>query len=260
MEADRQRTLEQRVVRAAEAALDKRKFVTAIDVLVGLGWLTPIRVDEWRQGRVDYLERVTTVNLSKLSTAMQLRTGGNPRRGNSARARRAGLPRGRGGTGAAARARGGTTGSERPETPGRDRAHDRAALSGLSSGAGRRRRTPHRGTRKRTGRTDGCRARARPERDRAGIGRGRTPRGYALRRATHGGREPRAGARARAIRGRADPRALADSAARHLVGTSSRFEGDGSAPELLRLAKTTSEAHELTSLPRDGFIGPDRTN
>jgi hypothetical protein len=72
MEADRQRTLEQRVVRAAEAALDERKFVTAIDVLVGLGWLTPIRVDEWRQGRVDYLEGVTTVNLSKLSTAMQL--------------------------------------------------------------------------------------------------------------------------------------------------------------------------------------------
>lgn len=51
--------LERRVVKAAEAALAERKYVTPIDVLVGLGWLQPRRVDEWRQGRVDYLERVT---------------------------------------------------------------------------------------------------------------------------------------------------------------------------------------------------------
>jgi hypothetical protein len=62
--------IEHRVVRAAEAALSERKFVTAIDVLVGLGWLEPRRVDEWRQGRVDYLERVTIASLGKISTAM----------------------------------------------------------------------------------------------------------------------------------------------------------------------------------------------
>jgi hypothetical protein len=63
--------IEHRVVRAAEAALSERKFVTAIDVLVGLGWLEPRRVDEWRQGRVDYLERVTIASLGKISTAMR---------------------------------------------------------------------------------------------------------------------------------------------------------------------------------------------
>lgn len=63
--------IERRVVRAAEAALAQRKFVTAIDVLVGIGWLEPRRVDEWRQGRVDYLERVTVANLGKISTAMR---------------------------------------------------------------------------------------------------------------------------------------------------------------------------------------------
>jgi hypothetical protein len=63
--------IERRVARAAEAALAKRKFVTAIDVLVGVGWLEPRRVDEWRQGRVDYLERVTVANLGKISTAMR---------------------------------------------------------------------------------------------------------------------------------------------------------------------------------------------
>lgn len=63
--------IDPRVIRAGEAALQKRKFVTAIDVLVGIGWLEPRRVDQWRQGRVDYLERVTTANLGKISTAMR---------------------------------------------------------------------------------------------------------------------------------------------------------------------------------------------
>ena len=63
--------IDRRVAGAAEAALAKRKFVTAIDVLVGVGWLEPRRVDEWRQGRVDYLERVTVANLGKISTAMR---------------------------------------------------------------------------------------------------------------------------------------------------------------------------------------------
>ena len=64
--------LDRRVVRAAEAALAQRKFVTAIDVLVGLGWLEPRRVDEWRQGRVAYLEVVVSASLGKISTAMKV--------------------------------------------------------------------------------------------------------------------------------------------------------------------------------------------
>jgi hypothetical protein len=64
--------LDQRVVRAAEAALAQRRFVTAIDVLVGLGWLEPRRVDDWRQGRIAYLEATVTANLGKISTAMKV--------------------------------------------------------------------------------------------------------------------------------------------------------------------------------------------
>jgi hypothetical protein len=63
--------IDRRVARAAEGALARRKFVTAIDVLVGVGWLEPRRVDEWRQGRVEYLERVTVAALGKISTAMR---------------------------------------------------------------------------------------------------------------------------------------------------------------------------------------------
>lgn len=62
--------LEERVVKAAVAALADHHFVSVIDVLVGMGWLTTPQVDRWRQGRVDYLERQVAANLSKISTAM----------------------------------------------------------------------------------------------------------------------------------------------------------------------------------------------
>jgi hypothetical protein len=64
--------LEERVARAAQAALDQRGFVTAIDVLMGLGWLAPRRVDEWRQGRVAYLEAAVQAGPDKVSTAVRL--------------------------------------------------------------------------------------------------------------------------------------------------------------------------------------------
>jgi hypothetical protein len=63
--------MEERVARVAEAVLAERGFVTPIDVLVGLGWLQESRVEDWRQGRVAYLERVTVANLSKISRAMR---------------------------------------------------------------------------------------------------------------------------------------------------------------------------------------------
>ncbi|MGH3765959.1 MAG: hypothetical protein ACRDTX_12555 [Pseudonocardiaceae bacterium] len=43
--------LEQRVERAAEAALAEKRYVTAIDVFQGLGWLLPPHLDEWRHAQ-----------------------------------------------------------------------------------------------------------------------------------------------------------------------------------------------------------------
>jgi hypothetical protein len=65
-------SLEKRVVGAAEAALAERSYVAPLDVLVGMGWLAPARVDEWRQGRLPCLERGVQANLTKVSTAMRL--------------------------------------------------------------------------------------------------------------------------------------------------------------------------------------------
>jgi hypothetical protein len=70
--SDRQTRLEERVVRAAEAALSRQQYVSAIDVLCGMGLLLPMHVDSWRKGRVDYLERVIQGNLRKISSSMKI--------------------------------------------------------------------------------------------------------------------------------------------------------------------------------------------
>jgi len=62
--------IEARVRRVAEQALAEQHYIRPVDVLLGLGWLAPTHVDQWRQGRVAYLEGVTQGNLSKISTAM----------------------------------------------------------------------------------------------------------------------------------------------------------------------------------------------
>ena len=72
MNPDNWSRLEQRVVKAAEAALQDQKYVSPTDVLVGIGWLSPSTVAAWRQGRLPYLERGVTVNLHKTSTAMHV--------------------------------------------------------------------------------------------------------------------------------------------------------------------------------------------
>ncbi|CCG03608.1 DUF2293 domain-containing protein [Blastococcus saxobsidens] len=64
-------SIEQRVARAAEAALQDHDYVAAVDVLIGMGWLQPVHRDQWRQGRVPYLERVVQAGLGKTSTAMR---------------------------------------------------------------------------------------------------------------------------------------------------------------------------------------------
>ena len=72
MTHSKSRTLEERVYRAAETALAEHQFVTAIDVLVGVGWLPMSSVNMWRQGRVDCLEAELQVNPNKLLSALKI--------------------------------------------------------------------------------------------------------------------------------------------------------------------------------------------
>jgi hypothetical protein len=61
-----QRSLESRVVTAAEEALDRQGFVTPVDVCLGLGWLQDGNVDDWRRGRADDLEDFLPVHDNRL--------------------------------------------------------------------------------------------------------------------------------------------------------------------------------------------------
>ena len=45
-----------------------RGFATPVDVLIDIGVLQKDKYEDWRFGRISYLERVCTINLHKLST------------------------------------------------------------------------------------------------------------------------------------------------------------------------------------------------
>jgi hypothetical protein len=66
-----QSRLERRVAAAAEATLARQKSVSPVGVLAEIGWLPSGLVDDWRRGRVDYLERVASVHPDKLAAALE---------------------------------------------------------------------------------------------------------------------------------------------------------------------------------------------
>ena len=61
-----------RVVRAAEAALADHSYVSAIDVLLGMGLLAQSNLQAWRKGQVPFLEQVMQGNLHKISSSMKM--------------------------------------------------------------------------------------------------------------------------------------------------------------------------------------------
>jgi hypothetical protein len=64
------KSLSGRVTRAAEAAFAEQRYVSAIDMLIGLGWLAPPHIDGWRQGRIESLESIAPVEPSKIEAAL----------------------------------------------------------------------------------------------------------------------------------------------------------------------------------------------
>ena len=64
--------LRRRVVTAAEAALAQHKYVSTVDVLVSLGWLTSAHVERWRQGRAPSLVKLAPVDGVRLRDVADL--------------------------------------------------------------------------------------------------------------------------------------------------------------------------------------------
>ncbi|HVV10265.1 DUF2293 domain-containing protein [Amycolatopsis sp.] len=63
--------LRRRVTEVAETTLGKQKYVAPVDVLVGLGWLAPPTVENWRRGRVSPLARLLPVDAERVVTAFE---------------------------------------------------------------------------------------------------------------------------------------------------------------------------------------------
>lgn len=61
-----------RVCRAVDRLLQRGKVVAPVDVLVDMGLLTPQHLEDWRRGRVPYLERVIDCNLTRLSRLLRV--------------------------------------------------------------------------------------------------------------------------------------------------------------------------------------------
>ena len=52
--------------------LARGNVVAPVDVLVGMGLLRPEHLDNWRRGRVPYLERAINCNLTRLSRLLRI--------------------------------------------------------------------------------------------------------------------------------------------------------------------------------------------
>lgn len=61
-----------RIERAVAAILAKGKVVAPVDVLVAMSLLAPEKLEDWRRGRMPYLEKVTNCNLTRLSRLLRI--------------------------------------------------------------------------------------------------------------------------------------------------------------------------------------------
>jgi hypothetical protein len=60
------------IAKAVDDILRREKVVMPIDVLVGMSLLTRQHLEEWRCGRVPYLERVIKCNLVRLTRVLRI--------------------------------------------------------------------------------------------------------------------------------------------------------------------------------------------
>ncbi|PLR86790.1 hypothetical protein CVD25_18105 [Bacillus canaveralius] len=63
--------IEKKVYSCASELLHEKGYVSPVDLLIKMDRLTKKQVEEWRFGKIPYLERVTIGNLSKLHHTLQ---------------------------------------------------------------------------------------------------------------------------------------------------------------------------------------------
>ncbi len=60
--------LEKKIETVCYELIKQKGFISSIDVLLNLNYLTKTDIESWRFGKIPYLEKVCQVNLKKLST------------------------------------------------------------------------------------------------------------------------------------------------------------------------------------------------
>jgi hypothetical protein len=65
-------SIEKRVIKAANSILYEKKIVSVTDIFLHMGWLNSTLVQDWRKGKVPFLEKVIQTNLNKISRAIRI--------------------------------------------------------------------------------------------------------------------------------------------------------------------------------------------
>jgi hypothetical protein len=60
------------IERAVDAILRQGNVVAPVDVLMRMNLLAPADLEDWRRGRVPYLERVINCNLTRLARLLRI--------------------------------------------------------------------------------------------------------------------------------------------------------------------------------------------
>src|SRR5437879_13084177 len=60
------------VVKAACSLLQEKGYIAPVDLFIRMGLLFPKSAEDWRRGRIPYLERVIRCNLSKASRILRI--------------------------------------------------------------------------------------------------------------------------------------------------------------------------------------------
>jgi hypothetical protein len=66
-----QQQLTFKIISIASRILDENQYVSTVDILLGLGYLSPNILEDWYRGRLSYLENGLQVGSEKLGFAIQ---------------------------------------------------------------------------------------------------------------------------------------------------------------------------------------------
>lgn len=67
----RKKSSSQKIATLAGNIVSRKGHVSVIDLFIEIGWLKPDKLNDWKLGKIPYLERIITANLSKISRAMK---------------------------------------------------------------------------------------------------------------------------------------------------------------------------------------------